>query len=62
MVFKIKPEKFEELAQVFFINQNSLTFLTQVTDISNGVGAIFLKKTTLEIALEQFEQSYEEKK
>ncbi|MFC3563201.1 hypothetical protein [Pedobacter jamesrossensis] len=61
MIFKIGPEKFDELTQIFLVNKNSVTFLTEVKNMSEVIGAIFLKKTELEVKLEEFEQTYREK-
>lgn len=60
MVFKLAPQKFNEVSKLLDLNVKTLTVLTEIYETPNEVGAIFLKKTNLEVLLEEYEKSLEE--
>lgn len=57
MVFKLAPSKFKELSQLVDLNIKTVTVLTEIETVPEQCGAIFVKKTDLEILFEDFEKS-----
>ncbi|MFC3563202.1 hypothetical protein [Pedobacter jamesrossensis] len=57
MVFKLAPSKFKELSKLVDLNIKTVTVLTEIEDVPQEYGAIFIKKTDLEVLFEDFEKS-----
>ncbi|GAA3962311.1 hypothetical protein GCM10022246_14470 [Pedobacter ginsengiterrae] len=57
MVFKLAPSKFKELSQLFDLNIRTVTVLTEIETVPEECGAIFIKKTELEVMFDDFEKS-----
>jgi hypothetical protein len=57
MIFKLAPGKFNEVSKLVDLDVKTLTVLTEVEEIPNICGAIFLKKSNLEMLFENFEKT-----
>ncbi|WP_316739355.1 hypothetical protein [Pedobacter aquatilis] len=60
MIFKLAPKKFNEVSKLVDLNVKTLTILTEIDETPNEAGAIFVKKSNLEVLLEEYEKSLEE--
>ncbi|WP_231463585.1 MULTISPECIES: hypothetical protein [unclassified Pedobacter] len=60
MIFKLAPQKFNEISKLVDLNVETLTVLTEITEEPVEFGAIFLKKSNLEVMLEEYEKSLDD--
>jgi len=60
MIFKLAPSKFNEVSKLVDLDVKTLTVLTEVEELPTICGAIFLKKSSLEVLFENFEKTLEQ--
>ena len=55
-VFRVHEQKFSELLKAFEVNlsEDYITLFTKIEDLPKDVGVIYIEKSTLEAAYEEF--------